>query len=155
MGGRIIDDGRLVDVYIQTIVRAHLQRCLDSGLGKLSCVFIIGSLFHFGRDLRQTAFHIVVFLGFNIPGNPPGQMVSGHTEFGVFFFDGKISKSFLGGEFIAETQAVIIQAETHYHHHVSVLMTLSLKAPFLRHFGGLEIFLHQSDRKFVVIVAYV
>ena len=122
-------------VDIKPIVCLHLERGLYTRLREW-CLRGVGrnGLFHVAADFRKTGFHIVVFLGVVITGNPPSDMVTSHGKLRMFFFNDEVNKFLLYGELISQANALVVYSETDVH------QSLGLR---LRHF-------HQQ---FVIMIA--
>ena len=135
MHTRVVYQGCLVDVDVEAVVGLELQGGLHSGgAEELVGGVALGHLVGHGRNLREAADVVAVFLGVVVSGYPVCGMVAGHRELGEFLADHEIDQIGLLGEFVAEAEAVVINAEAHYHMHSVVV---------------------EGDGEFVVVVAYV
>ena len=115
--GRVVQHFGLVDVDVQAVVGLHLQGGLDAAQGEAlgRCVLEAHRLVP-APDLRQAGLRVVVLLGVVVAGNPPRRVVARHRELGELLPDLEVGQCVLQRELVAETEAVVIQAETHLHH---------------------------------------
>ena len=114
---------------------------------------VIGSLLHFGAYLGNTALEIGIFLSIKVARNPPSRMISRHPELGTLFPDGKIRKILLLREFVAETQTVVVQSETHCHQHVEKPLVSESPGPVDGLVHGIHPLLPQGHRQFVIVIS--
>ena len=129
---RIIHAGRLVDVDVKAVVGAHLQRSLHSILhgchrrivphDRIDLPFVravlikdsalVERLFLTGRNLRQSRRLDGIFLCVVVGRNPPRRMVASERKFRSFLLDNEVVQRVLLWKFIAQSDAVVIDAET-------------------------------------------
>ena len=114
---------------------------------------VIGSLLHFGADLGNTALEIGIFLSIKVARNPPSRMISRHPELGTLFPYGEVRKILLLREFVAETQAVVVQAETHCHQHVEKSLVSEGPGPVDSLVNRIHSFLPEGHRQFVIVIS--
>ena len=114
---RIVDQCRLVDIDIQTIVGAQLQRGLHTRrreCADIRSTHIAANLGHTLTNFAHLARSILVLLCSVATRNPICHVVARHCELGVLLFDDEIGE-FLGllrRELVAKSQTVIIESET-------------------------------------------
>ena len=115
--GGIVDQGCLVDVDIQAVLRLHLQGGLDSRLGEVGHgrVGPVDGIMETGADLGEAALLGLLLLRVVVARQPPGCMVASHGKLRVLLLDDEIDEAVLLGELIAEAHAVVIDAEADVH----------------------------------------
>ncbi len=125
-----------MDVQIDAVVCLELERSLDAcgrerrGRGIVRIDF--GG--EKAADLAQARPGVVILLGVIVAGNPVGGMVTGHCKLRCFFGYYEIVEIWLSGEFIPETDSVVIGSEAYLHRAVKSRLT-------------------QADGHFIVVVA--
>ena len=162
IGGRVIQNGGLVDVDVQALGRFHLKGRLHTG-GREA--LLRGASAGTGdvrqvTDLGEFGFRGIEFLGGIVSGNPPGGMVSRHGKLCLFFLDLEIGELVFQGELVAETQAIVIQAEADLHHGTLAVGIAQIRRIFgirgahthLGGTGGLRILL-EGNQELVIMVA--
>ena len=124
VGRGIIEHGRLVDVEVEPLRRLQLESGLDAG-GRESLLRSTAAApgsFRSATDLTKTTLGRAEFLGIVVTRYPPGGVIAGHRKFGQLFFDVEIRQGVFHREFIAESETVVIQAETDLHHPVALVL---------------------------------
>ena len=142
VGGGIVQHLGLVDVYIQSPVGLHLKCRLDTHFGCHGLGGVVRARKGvFGAYPAKFALRVIVLLGVVVSGQPPGGVVPRHGKFRELIGHLEIREGVLHGEFVAEAQTVVVQAETDVHVHavfpaqlhqqlVVVVADLRLFAPY-------------------------
>ena len=114
--GGIVHTGGLVEVDIQAVGGAHLQRGLHGGgPGGGAGRGGLDGLLHpsaYAGEFRLLVFEL---LGVVVAGHPPGGVVARHGKFRQLVGHDKVGEFFLIGELIAETESVVEEAEADVH----------------------------------------
>ena len=114
--GGIVHTGGLVEVDIQAIVGAHLQRRLHGGgAGGGAGRGSLDGLFHLSANAGEFRLLVFELLGVVVTGHPPGSVVARHGKFRQLVGHDKVGEFFLIGELIAETESVVEEAEADVH----------------------------------------
>ena len=66
-------------------------------------------------DFGEAGFHVVIFLGVVVAGNPPGGMVARHGKLCMLFLDDKIDQVLLYGKLIPQADALVVNTEPDVH----------------------------------------
>ena len=158
--GGEVEHGGLVDVDVEAVVGLHLQGGLQSGVGETlpgpsaGEVGVVVQTAHLG----EAALGVVELLCVVVAWNPPCRVVAGEAELrqlvgepegdeGVVDSPSAIQiNGYLGGEFIAESQPVVVYSKA-YHHHCRLVDAFALMVQI--------VILAQVHLHFVVVVAYV
>ena len=140
---RIVDQRRFVDVDVEPVVALHLQ-------GRLYARGREGRLRRVGRDgaghqlpyLREFRFGVVVLLRVVVARDPERRVVARHGELCFLLADDEIGQRLLFGEFVAESEPVVVEPEADRHvaacrglpqrdgHFVIAVADLGLLAPY-------------------------
>ena len=120
---RVVEQGGLVQVDVESVVGLHLQRGLHAGLAEL-VLRAVGRhrLVKEAAYLAQAAAGVLIFLGVVVAGYPPGHVVARHGKLGVLFLDDKVVQVLLLRELVAQAHAVVVDAEAY--HDVAVVFGL-------------------------------
>ena len=112
----IVHTGGLVEVDIQAVVGAHLQRGLHGGgAGRRAGGVGLDSLFHLSADAGESRLLVFELLCVVVAGNPPSGVIARHGKFGQLVGHDEVGEFFLLGELIAETESVVEEAEADVH----------------------------------------
>ncbi len=114
--GRIVDEGRLVDIYISAGFVAHQERCLhacgrETGLRHIAGLVVAVP----GAYAAEGRFSVFVFLRVIVARNPPCRMIAGHGKLREFLgYEQRVCPLLLR-KHVAEADAVVVGAELHVH----------------------------------------
>ena len=119
----VVDQRSLVEVDPQTVVRVHLQRGLHTrrreyGLREV----VLHGAFEQRPYFRQARARVVVLLRVVVARYPPCRVVARHRELRKLVHYDEVYEVTLLGKLVAESEAVVEEAETH--HHVAVVLRL-------------------------------
>ena len=125
-----------MDVYIESVVSLHLERCLHPCRGELSLRGITAyGVFHLAAYLGEAALGVVILLRVVVSGDPPGGVVACHGELGFLLLDDEVCQHPFRRKLIAESHSVVVYTETDVH--LPVVFRLV-----------------ETHEQFVVVVAY-
>ena len=135
MHGREVDQRRLVEIDVESVVGFQLQGGLHAGGRKGRLREIVGDRpAHVSADLREARAGVVILLGVVVAGDPPGGMVPRHGELRALVGDDEVDQIGLYGEFVAESEPVVEEPEADGHPAVALRLA-------------------ERDAEFVVVVA--
>ena len=143
--GRVVEHGGFMDIDVEAFGGLHLQGGLDgrrgdAGVGPAAVqAGFAGEL----ADLGEFGFGRGEFLGGIVAGDPPGGVVAGHGEFRDLVLDHEVGQAVFQREFITESEAVVIQAETHLHDFALAVLVARVA----------DRFAFEGNQHFVVVVA--
>ena len=108
----VVDEGCLMQVDVEAVGGLHLQGRLHACGRELGLRGVVGDgAGHQAADFGKAGFGIVILLCIVIAWNPEGRVVARHGKLGMFFLDDEVVEVLLQGEFVAEAQAVVEEAE--------------------------------------------
>ncbi len=114
--GRIVDQGRLVEIDVESVVALELQGRLHAGGRKDGLREVVrDGLFEMTADFGEPRTGIVVLLGVVVARNPPRRVVARHGELGALVGHDEINQLRLLGKLVAEAEAVVVKPEAHDH----------------------------------------
>ena len=101
-----------MEVDVEAVVCLQHQGSLHAG-GREDGLRGVGrhGVFHQSADFRQAGDGVVILLRVVVARNPIGGVVARHGELRMLFFYYKIVEVLLVGKFVAEAQAVVVEAE--------------------------------------------
>ena len=105
-----------MDIHIVAFVALELQGSLHSAraersLGAVAPHIVMEILLYFA----QAAYFVLILLGVEIAGDPPGSVVRSESKLGELLLNHEIHQVAAGGELVAESQTVVKEAETYVH----------------------------------------
>ena len=112
-----VEHGGLVDIDVEAVVGLHLQSCLQAGVGKAlprpaaGEVRIVVQAAHLG----EAALGVVELLCVVVAGDPPRRVVARHAELRQLVGEPEGDQRRACRELIAETEAVVVEAEADDH----------------------------------------
>ena len=114
--GGIVHAGGLVEVDIQAVVGAHLQRGLHGGgAGRRAGGVGLNGLFHLSANAGEFRLLVFELLRVVVAGNPPGGVVAREGKLGQLVGYDEVGEFFLLGELIAEAESVVEKTEADVH----------------------------------------
>ena len=133
--GREVDQCRLVEIDVESVIGFQLQGGLHAGGRKGRLREIVGDRpAHVSADLREARAGVVILLGVVVAGDPPGGMVPRHGELRALVGDDEVDQIGLYGKFVAESEPVVEEPEADGHPAVALRLA-------------------ERDAEFVVVVA--
>ena len=137
MHGGVVDQGSFVEVDVDAIVGLELQGGLDARFGEEGLRKVLADgIVEIPADFAEARTGVIVFLRVVVAWYPPSRVVACHGELGAFFRNDEVIELALLREFVTQSEAIVIDAETDVH--VAV-------------FGCLG----EAYQQFVVVVAYL
>ena len=102
-----------MEVDVEPVVALHLERGLygrrgDGPVGRTAALHRLG---HQTPDFRKLRNGVFVLLGEVAARNPESSVVARKCEFGPLAGDGEVGEPLLFGELVAESHAVVVEAE--------------------------------------------
>ena len=151
----IVQAGSLVDVDIQPVGGFHLQRRLHARRRehRHRRVAPVHGLLHPPPDFRELRLLCLLLLSVVVAGQPPCRMIAGHGKLCQLLLDQEIVQFLLLRELIAQSDAVVIDAEADDDRAVALIECPSALARICSHLVVFML-LVQDHRQFIVVVAY-
>jgi len=113
---RIVDQSGFEKVDVKPLAGLEHERGLH-GIGGDDRAY--SDLLHrraaHGVNLAERGGRIVVFVGIIVTGDPPGQVIAGQIEPGLFTADDEVAQVGLVREFIAKAEAIVEETEADDH----------------------------------------